>query len=110
VSLDLSDLQTDLHEWQRERFPDSGAEESLMGALEELGELAHATLKGKQGLEGERFSTGPEAEKDAIGDCVVFLMQYASSRGYDIEECIEAAAGEALAREYECECERHGER
>lgn len=103
MPIDLSGLQTDLHEWQREHFPDTGADESLMGAVEELGELAHATLKGKQGLEGERFATGPEAEKDAIGDCVVFLMQYASSRGYDIEECIEGAAEEALAREYEPE-------
>lgn len=101
MSIDLSDLQTDLHKWQLERFPDTGADESLIGAMEELGELAHATLKGKQGLEGERFSTGPEAEKDAIGDCIVFLMQYASSRGYDIEECIESAAAEALDRDYD---------
>lgn len=83
----LRQLQQEQAEWVKFNFPNRHQLMPLMGIIEELGELAHAQLKGEQGI---RYT--PEvvmAKKvDAIGDILVYTSDYCSALGLDLEECI----------------------
>lgn len=99
-NLSLAQLQALLKQWRNWNFPNSkSAHEPLLGALEELGELAHAHLKGEQGIRG---TAGEHAAKgrDAVGDVVLYLADYCSQRGWLLEECVEAAWEEIRDRDW----------
>lgn len=100
----LNSLQEEVAEWSEENFPDQPAENPLLGVGEEYGELTHAVLKDKQGIRLDEADVGPDAEKDAVGDIVVFLADFCSRRGYTLGECVEAAwEGKVSTREWESE-------
>lgn len=71
----------------------------LIGAAEELGELCHAHLKNEQGIRGT-----PEewvaAKKDAIGDILIYLLDYANKEGLCLEECLSVALDEIHSRDW----------
>lgn len=75
--LDWKMLVDQRNDWTQKNFPPYDGEipgnDSVLGCIEELGELAHAHLKNKQGIRGT-----PEehevAAKDAIGDLVIYLL------------------------------------
>lgn len=69
----LKVLQTDAQIWARYNFPNSQQWMPLVGAVEELGELAHAFLKLKQGIRG---ITSISEQEDAIGDIVIYLIDF----------------------------------
>lgn len=71
--IDWPKLVQERNEWVDRNFPDSYKTDTLLGVIEELGELAHAHLKAKQGIRGTQ-KEHDEAAKDAIGDLVVYLM------------------------------------
>lgn len=82
--IDLGKLQEEIHDWQIHNFPDSGANEQLIGIVEELGELAHARLKARQQIR----AIDMYAEQDAIGDMLIYLFNYCSEMGYSVEHII----------------------
>jgi NTP pyrophosphatase (non-canonical NTP hydrolase) len=71
----------------------------LLGSVEELGELAHAHLKGEQGI---RLTPEEvvEKKKDAIGDVLVYLAHYMYLERMSFYECIERAWGEVRERDW----------
>jgi NTP pyrophosphatase (non-canonical NTP hydrolase) len=77
-------------EWNKKNFGEhyGTGYRLLLGCMEELGELSHAHLKGEQGIRHT-----PEEilhlKKDAIGDIVVFLLNYCDSQNIDILECLQ---------------------
>jgi NTP pyrophosphatase (non-canonical NTP hydrolase) len=73
MSIDWETLVEERDKWVAKNFPDSYKTDTLLGVVEELGELAHAHLKSKQGIRGTQ-SEHDEAAKDAIGDLVVYLL------------------------------------
>lgn len=73
MTIDWKTLVEERDEWVAKNFPDSYKTDSLLGVVEELGELAHAHLKSKQGIRGTK-AEHDEAAKDAIGDLVVYLL------------------------------------
>lgn len=60
--------------WVEHNFPDQGntPEQSIMGCIEESGELAHATLKEIQRIRNNEDLVA--SAQDAIGDISVFLL------------------------------------
>lgn len=82
----LNDLQNEIREWSWENFGD--AEEQpfrypLIGAGEELGELTRSVLKRAQGIDddakyADRDDIGDEAERDAVGDIVIYMLDTAN--------------------------------
>lgn len=100
----MNDLQEEVAEWSERNFPDQPAENPLLGVGEEYGELTHAVLKDKQGIRLDESDVSLEAEKDAVGDMVIFLADFCSRRGYDLGDCIEMAwDGKVSGREWESE-------
>lgn len=74
----LRELQEQVGQWSTENF---GAEQPpeypLIGAGEEIGELTTSVLKRAQGIDDSDKYTdriGPEAERDAIGDVMIYLL------------------------------------
>lgn len=96
--IDLAQIQRDTQEWREKCFPPEHRTPELqaLGVCEEAGELAHALLKMKQGIRGDRIEH-MAAIADAAGDIVIFLMGLCSSLDLDLETCI-GAAWEQVAR------------
>lgn len=74
----LDELTDQVGEWSAENFgTEQPATYPLIGAGEELGELTTSVLKQAQGIDdSEKYENrvGPDAERDAIGDIVIYLL------------------------------------
>jgi NTP pyrophosphatase (non-canonical NTP hydrolase) len=78
----LRDIQEDQKPWVAHNFGRRATYMPLLGAMEELGELAHAHLKAEQGIRGT-VAEHEVAAKDAVADIIIFLLDYCSARGWD---------------------------
>lgn len=67
------------HNFPRRSIPDPG--ESILGVIEELGELVHAHLKGAQSIRGTSQEHA-DAARDAVGDMTVYLLGVMSSASF----------------------------
>ncbi len=86
--LTFRQLQEEQAPWVAHNFPGREAYYPLLGAIEELGELAHAHLKNIQGIRGT-----PEehhaAKIDAVADTITFLADYCTASGIDLQDAME---------------------
>lgn len=98
-SLTFKDLQEQSEAWRDEFFPGRDAREQLLGALEELGELAHAQIKAERGIRGSQ-SEHQEAKKDAIGDICVYLAGYCSASGISMQDAVEYVWAQVRNRDW----------
>jgi len=85
----LSKIQEEVWLWSYANFGSrSGAcgVDQFIGIVEEVGELAHALLKQIQGIrQGEDLR---EKERDAVGDIMIYLLDFCARRGYSAEEVL----------------------
>jgi len=79
----LKELQKEVGQWSLHNFGTQASYRPLLGAVEELGELAHAHLKQEQGI---RPSDHFADKCDAIGDIIIYILDYCSKEGIDVEE------------------------
>ena len=86
MNLDL--IQAEHEEWAARNFPNAPDYHSLIGAMEELGELAHAWLKREQGIRGTERQHEEEA-RDAVGDIIIYLLHFCSSNRWLLSDIIE---------------------
>lgn len=85
----LDEMQEQVAGWAEYNFGSPlKPDEQFLGLTEELGELAHARLKRLQGIRGTK-EEHDAAERDAVGDIAVFLMNYCSSRGESLATIIQ---------------------
>ena len=85
---DLKQFQKEQLEWAKHNFGSKygSGYRTLLGAMEELGELAHAHLKSEQGI---RINENhQESKKDAVGDIIIYLANYCSDNDLILEDCI----------------------
>ncbi|KKM93508.1 hypothetical protein LCGC14_1207700 [marine sediment metagenome] len=80
ISYSLSRIQTEIGYWATHNFPTETSLTNLLGVVEEVGELAHAELKGTMGIRG----VDDEEAKDAVGDILIFLASYCNQKGFDM--------------------------
>lgn len=87
--LPLLILQGEAAAWVLHNFGSRPAYQPLLGAVEELGDLAHANLKWEQGIrEGAEPGACEMKAQDAVGDVVLFLMDYCSANRWDFGEVL----------------------
>jgi NTP pyrophosphatase (non-canonical NTP hydrolase) len=96
----FAQLQEEHKQWVDYNFPDREPYYHLLGAVEELGELAHAHLKGLERVRGTHEEHEAKA-KDAVADVIIFLAGYCSDRGFDLQEIIEATWQEVRQRDWQ---------
>lgn len=98
----LRKIQEEQRVWARYNFGerDTGdADDALFGVVEEVGELSHAHLKLKQGIRGSAESLEAEA-RDAIGDILIFMMDYCCARGWDMQDILTETWDEVKQRDW----------
>lgn len=84
----LGKLQSEIRDWRMYNFPDTGAHEQYMGMVEELGELTHAMLKWRQGIRGMDEETMQAEAQDALGDMIIYAINFADMMGWDFEKVL----------------------
>lgn len=92
-------LQADQKKWVAYNFPNEQKHSPLLGALEELGELAHAHLKNEQNIRGTTAEHRAAAQ-DAIGDVLIYLLSYCNQNGYRLSQCWLDAWNEVKDRDW----------
>lgn len=76
----MQEVQNEVRQLSEANFGDAEeapADMPLIGAGEEIGELTTSVLKQRQGIDdSEKYKdiVGPEAEKDAIGDITIYML------------------------------------
>ena len=85
--MNLKQIQSEQNEWSNKNFINKKPYQPILGAAEEVGELAHAYLKMEQGIRGDK-ETHMANMKDAVGDCVIFLMELCNQMGWDFETIV----------------------
>lgn len=85
--------------WVHENFPYAPSWQPLLGLQEELGELSHAFLKRAQGIRGAKAEHDAKI-KDAVGDIVIFLLDFCGKEGISIEQAIKDAWAEVSKRDW----------
>lgn len=100
--MDFKELQKQQAEWQKKNFDPQPPENMFLGVVEEVGELAHATLKYRQGIRGVTDEViFQEKAKDAVGDIIIFLAGYCTAMDFDMQEIVESTfKGVVLNREW----------
>lgn len=89
MKLKLQEFQREVGWWSRKNFPKGKNYQPLLGAVEELGELCHAHLKGEQKIRGyDSKKKTIKAKTDAVGDVVIYLADYCERNGLSLEACI----------------------
>lgn len=98
--MDFQQLQSEVVEWSKYNFgPRLGSGyRPLLGAIEELGELAHAHLKAEQGIRTSEDHN--EAKIDAIGDIIIYLADYCEQQGIDLQCAVEATWSKVSKRDW----------
>lgn len=100
MSFSLRQMQAEQRAWVAHNFPDSVPHQPLLGAMEELGELAHAHLKAEQGIRGDAAEHHLN-KVDAIGDIVIYLADYCTKAGIDLEAAIEVTWAKVRKRDWQ---------
>ena len=120
----LARLQVEQKAWADKNFPGHVSHQPLLGVVEESGELAdamleklesvlvghaqlqsivgrlaHAHLKREQGIRGTPQELNDKL-KDAVGDIVVFLANYCSTMGFDMQQIVEETWAEVSKRDW----------
>jgi NTP pyrophosphatase (non-canonical NTP hydrolase) len=97
--LTFKQLQEEQRPWVLKNFGGGRPHHSLLGAMEELGELAHAHLKAEQGIRGSR-EEHLEKAKDAVADVIIYLADYCSEMEFDLQDIVESTWAEVKTRDW----------
>jgi NTP pyrophosphatase (non-canonical NTP hydrolase) len=81
-------MQQERDKWVAHNFPGDDMPHSLLGAVEELGELTHHYLKLQQGIRGDE-AHHKERMGDAVADCVIYLAGVCTYLGVDFSTLVE---------------------
>lgn len=95
-------LQDEQRPWVAHNFDGRHDYYPLLGAMEELGELAHAHLKGLQGIRHTPEEIAAK-KRDAVADVVIFLSDYCSASGIDFQQAVEETWAEVRKRDWKAD-------
>lgn len=97
--LTFKQLQDEHIKWVEHNFPRRDRVDHILGAMEELGELAHAHLKMRLGIRGSHEEKRAQAA-DAVGDVIIFLCGYCSDMGFNLQEIMEKTWDKVKQRDW----------
>lgn len=98
---DLDMLQEMFCLWEQKNFGQQLPERRVLGAVEEVGELAHCFLKRSQGIRGmDDPAVFDEKARDAVGDTVIYLLNLCNAEGWRMSEIIQETAEVVLKRDW----------
>ena len=92
--------QQEFRDWQAHNFGGGELSDMIHGMSEEIGEMNHWYLKGKQGIRGATPEIAKEKMADAFGDVVVYGIQAMSCLDLDAEEVLRQVFNEVFTRDW----------
>ena len=98
--MDLERMQGEIKAHMESQGVKQTDELMLIGALEELGEVAHALLKYRQKVMGYTTEKCLAEIADGVGDVIIYLSQLCQETGISIETSLMEAADRVLNRTY----------
>lgn len=106
----LETLQDEHAVWQQKNFgAQATGENSFLGMVEEMGEMAHAWLKFKQGIRGIDRETFLAKIIDGHCDLIIFGMGMATDLGYVLEDHLEQTWAKVKTRDWVADPEKGGQ-
>lgn len=96
----LAELQTEVGEWTERNFSDRDVVDPALGMVEELGEFCHAVLKLRQGIRGVDDAAAFRMEADALGDLLIYVLDYCNLRGIELQTALEDVWSEVSKRDW----------
>lgn len=106
--LTLSEVQARRNLWVARNFPGDDMPNSLLGAVEELGELSHHYLKLQQGIRGTP-DEHIEGILDAVADCVIYLCGVCTYLGVDFGQLVSDTWKQVEKRDWVADPEKGGQ-
>ena len=95
----LKQLQEEQRPWVAYNFgKDRPAWQPLLGLVEEVGELSHTHLKTSQRIRTDENHLLNAI--DAVGDIVIYLADYCSAVGIDLETAVEETWNKVKIRDW----------
>lgn len=82
--VDLVKIQAEHKAWADKNFPGAVFQESCVGMIEEIGELAHVILKRHQGIRSRE--TSDAMLRDALADIGIYLLHALSTQSIIIPD------------------------
>lgn len=95
----LTNIQNEVEVWSHKNFGSQPSWCPLLGISEEVGELAHAYLKRQQGIRGTTEEHN-EAIKDAVGDIMIYLLDFCGREGINLEDTLEETWNHVSKRDW----------
>ncbi len=92
-------FQGQVADWSHRNFGGQPAILPLLGVVEEVGELAHAELKGIQGIRHTPEEID-EMKIDAVGDIVIYLADYCVRSQIDLGAAIQITWNKVRVRDW----------
>lgn len=106
----LQRVQRESAHWRRVNFPAYTADQQFKGMVEEMGELAHATLKHEQGIRGlESEVVAREKIADAWADWLIFSFGFLDEYGMDAHNILETTWERVKLRDFRKDPQKGGE-
>lgn len=104
VRLNFRQLQEEHYAWVSHNFPEqlndpTRKDDGFDGLVEEVGELARARLKRRQGIRGTKEEWDAQ-EQDALADAIVFITSYCNAHGIDLQTVVEKTWNEVKKRDW----------
>jgi NTP pyrophosphatase (non-canonical NTP hydrolase) len=117
--MNLRKFQKAHYQWVQHNFPNRKHHQPLLGTTEEcaelidamlsstamlnvmsmIGALSHSHLKMEQGIRGTP-ADHQAAKEDAVGDILIYLTDYCSLNGIDMEKALETSWSEVSKRDW----------
>jgi NTP pyrophosphatase (non-canonical NTP hydrolase) len=108
ILIDVLKMQDEVGKWAERNFGGGPSTHPLLGIVEEVGELSHAHLKEEQGIRGTKEEHEEEA-RDALGDIMIYMLDYAYRRGWDLGDILTETWDNVRKRDWIADAQSGGE-
>lgn len=104
---DIRDVQGEVNAWVERNFGHDNEMATVVGLVEEVGELSRAVVKRSQGIRGTREEWDVELRKEAA-DVFIKLCDVASFYGFDLHDAVAERWTVVSARDWKANPQGHG--
>lgn len=105
--IDIKILQAQVNTWVEHNFGHDNEMATVVGLVEEVGELSRAVVKRSQGIRGTREEWDAEMRKEAA-DVLIKLCDVASFYGFDLADAVAERWTVVSARDWKANPQGHG--
>lgn len=100
---ELQGCQDSIGRWSEREFDDQPSWIPLLGAVEELGEVAKILVKRKQGIREDELDLSDEELEKEVADVIIYLMDFCHREDISLPDGVARKSMEVLDREFDAD-------